>query len=366
MIPKNKNGKTNTVKKQMMESTDFLKLAELIRNLQVNVFLHPKLARLKNLLTEFFEDEESITNSSKVLIFTQNRNSAAEIVRELTSVKGIRPSVFVGKSGGGFYRGKRNSNSNNFLSKWDQAKQLETLSKFKKNEYNALVSTCVGEEGLDIGEVDLVVCFDNGFSPIRLVQRMGRTGRKRDGKVYVLLMEGKEFFMFRAMLKKSKLLRDNLKLQSIATNKDQTTLDIAIKKKLTNYVFYKNSPRMLPDTVQPALKNLEMHSIEENEFNVGAEYQAEGDTEITQQSKPDEQMEIENTMDIDGEIENFEKENFFEDILTQLEEDADSEVKKPYGSKRISTDRSFEEGNFKYPYKKYKENQSKINSFQVI
>ena len=55
-----------------------------------------------------------------------------------------------------------------------------------------LVSTSVGEEGLDIGEVDLIICFDASSSPIRLVQRMGRTGRKRAGKIIILVTEGKE------------------------------------------------------------------------------------------------------------------------------------------------------------------------------
>jgi ATP-dependent DNA helicase MPH1 len=31
-----------------------------------------------------------------------------------------------------------------------------------------MVSTCVAEEGLDIGEVDLIVCYDSGLSPIRI------------------------------------------------------------------------------------------------------------------------------------------------------------------------------------------------------
>lgn len=55
-----------------------------------------------------------------------------------------------------------------------------------------MVSTCVGEEGLDIGEVDLIICFDAQKSPIRLVQRMGRTGRQRQGRVVVILAEGRE------------------------------------------------------------------------------------------------------------------------------------------------------------------------------
>lgn len=50
-----------------------------------------------------------------------------------------------------------------------------------------------GEEGLDVGEVDLIICFDvSQHSPIRLVQRMGRTGRKRDGHIIVLVTDGKE------------------------------------------------------------------------------------------------------------------------------------------------------------------------------
>lgn len=51
----------------------------------------------------------------------------------------------------------------------------------------------IGEEGLDVGEVDLIICFDvSQHSPIRLVQRMGRTGRKRDGHIIVLVTHGKE------------------------------------------------------------------------------------------------------------------------------------------------------------------------------
>jgi Fanconi anemia group M protein len=53
---------------------------------------------------------------------------------------------------------------------------------FKEGGYNVLVATCIGEEGLDIGEVDLIVCFDAQNSPVRMIQRMGRTGRKRAGR----------------------------------------------------------------------------------------------------------------------------------------------------------------------------------------
>ena len=66
------------------------------------------------------------------------------------------------------------------------------MREFRSGGYNTLVATCVGEEGLDIGDVDLIVCFDAHKSPIRLVQRMGRTGRKRKGRIVMLLTKGKE------------------------------------------------------------------------------------------------------------------------------------------------------------------------------
>ena len=50
--------------------------------------------------------------------------------------------------------------------------------KFRSGAYNVIVATSIGEEGLDIMEVDLVISFDANISPLRMIQRMGRTGRK--------------------------------------------------------------------------------------------------------------------------------------------------------------------------------------------
>lgn len=50
-----------------------------------------------------------------------------------------------------------------------------------------LVATRVGEEGLDISEVNQVIFYDNVPSSIRYVQRRGRTGRKDAGKLVVLI-----------------------------------------------------------------------------------------------------------------------------------------------------------------------------------
>jgi ERCC4-related helicase len=66
--------------------------------------------------------------------------------------------------------------------------------------FNVLVSTSVGEEGLDVGEVDLVIFFDSTSNPTRSTQRIGRAGRKREGRIVVLATEGKEYGKFESML----------------------------------------------------------------------------------------------------------------------------------------------------------------------
>ena len=47
---------------------------------------------------------------------------------------------------------------------------FQVIKKFKTGEFNILVSTSIGEEGLDIGEIDLIVCYDAQKTPIRMVR----------------------------------------------------------------------------------------------------------------------------------------------------------------------------------------------------
>lgn len=65
---------------------------------------------------------------------------------------------------------------------------LVALQKFRAGGFNVIVATSIGEEGLDIMEVDLVISFDANISPLRMIQRMGRTGRKHDGRVDILFL----------------------------------------------------------------------------------------------------------------------------------------------------------------------------------
>ena len=61
------------------------------------------------------------------------------------------------------------------------------MNDFKENKYNVIISTSIGEEGLDIPRVNTVIFYEPVPSAIRKIQRTGRTARHEKGKVIVLM-----------------------------------------------------------------------------------------------------------------------------------------------------------------------------------
>jgi len=102
--------------------------------------------------------------------------------------------------------GHGNSSSGGKVKGFTQADQIRVIKEFTQGDYNTLVCTCVGEEGLDIGDVDMIICYDMHKSPVRLVQRCGRTGRKRDGRIVMLMAEGREEHTFNTSVYQKKNL----------------------------------------------------------------------------------------------------------------------------------------------------------------
>lgn len=147
---------------------------------------HPKLEHLQEVVLNHFMDagdrkEGEPPSATRIMVFAHYRDSAEDIARVLRRHSPmIRPHVFVGQAASKGSEGM------------DQKKQLEVIHDFKTGKYNTLVATSIGEEGLDIGEIDLIICYDSSASPVRMLQRMGRTGRKRAGNILLLLMKGKE------------------------------------------------------------------------------------------------------------------------------------------------------------------------------
>nr|XP_054597628.1 Fanconi anemia group M protein isoform X1 [Nothobranchius furzeri] len=200
------------------------------------VYSHPKLEKLEEVVLQHFRgcaESSADTNgsegaSTRVMIFSSFRESVQEIAAMLNRhAPLIRVMTFMGQASAG--KGVKG---------FTQKEQLEVVQRFRQGGFNTLVSTCVGEEGLDIGEVDLIVCFDAQKNPIRLVQRMGRTGRKRRGRIVVILAEGREERTYNQSQSNKRSV-----YKSITSNKN-------------GFHMYPNSPRMLPEGVNPRLHKM--------------------------------------------------------------------------------------------------------------
>ncbi|KAB0346728.1 hypothetical protein FD754_011585 [Muntiacus muntjak] len=196
-------------------------------------YSHPKLKKLEEVVVEHFKSWNARKTSDKkcdetrVMIFSSFRDSVQEIAEMLLPHQPIiRVMTFVGHASGKSMKG------------FTQKEQLEVVKQFRSGGYNTLVSTCVGEEGLDIGEVDLIICFDAQKSPIRLIQRMGRTGRKRQGRIVVILAEGREERTY----------------NQSQCNKRSIYKAISGNRQVLH--FYQGSPRMVPDGVNPQLHKM--------------------------------------------------------------------------------------------------------------
>ena len=161
-------------------------------------FNNPKYSKLAEVLVEHFERKQAINESTRVIVFSQWRDSVGGIVSMLSSQNSslLKPTQFIGQSKKSYSKGKKSKSSDPTVGQdqagMNQAQQQKVLEQFSNGIYNVLVCTCVGEEGLDIGEVDLIVNFDVLKSPIRSIQRSGRTGRARVGRVIFLVSEGQE------------------------------------------------------------------------------------------------------------------------------------------------------------------------------
>ncbi|XP_050531446.1 Fanconi anemia group M protein [Daktulosphaira vitifoliae] len=202
-------------------------------NKQDLTWSHPKLYELKKIVLNYFNMENADANS-KIIIFCQYRLVVVEVFELLKSFgEPIKPVMFVGQSlkeKGGLC----------------QKKQLEVMVRFKNGDFNVLIATSVAEEGLDIGEVDLIICLEANRSPIKFVQRLGRTGRKRSGKCITLLTEGKEHVKYKSSVSSSKTLVTKL-----------------LKNKVVLSKLGQGGPRLIPNNIDPKLLMVHIKKTEE-------------------------------------------------------------------------------------------------------
>lgn len=197
--------KTKAVKR-LFSDNDFLAATATIQQLYEKKIDHPKIGELKRIITENIAKREG----AKAIVFNQYRDSALKLQHELNALEGVRASIFVGQ----MKKGETGLS---------QKQQKELLEKFSAGEFNVIIATSIGEEGLDIPKVDLVVFYEPIPSAIRQIQRRGRTGRQEKGKVIILVTRNTRDEAFgwvaqhreRKMHRILKTLKNRLKLKPI-------------------------------------------------------------------------------------------------------------------------------------------------------
>jgi len=125
---------------------------------------HPKVFALFEILKGYA--------GKSAIVFVQYRSTIKMLV-DMLNKHGFNAMPFVGKKEG-----------------ITQAQQKQVISDFEARKFDIMVASSIGEEGLDIPSVDLVVFYEPIPNEIRNIQRRGRTGRFRAGDIFILVANG--------------------------------------------------------------------------------------------------------------------------------------------------------------------------------
>ena len=181
--------------KALQEFFEHPYIIKLIQILKENAIPHPKLSRLKNLIDEHLHPSES-----KIMVFSNYRDTVEFLHEELKKF-GYNVAKFIGQS------------SRNNQKGMSQREQVSVIEEFQSGSIDVLVSTSVGEEGLDVGNCDLVVFYDSVPSVIRSIQRTGRGRKKRSRVVHLIAKGTRDVGMYYSTKNKNKKIQLFLKIE---------------------------------------------------------------------------------------------------------------------------------------------------------
>ncbi len=129
---------------------------------------HPKMAELENIIKYELKKIPSV----KIIIFSHYRDNIYTITKHLRAIGGAKPVILIGQRGEGGLT---------------QKEQISIIREYEDGFYNILVTSPIGEEGLHIASADIAIFYEPVASEIRTIQRRGRVGRTKVGKVIVLM-----------------------------------------------------------------------------------------------------------------------------------------------------------------------------------
>jgi Fanconi anemia group M protein len=203
--------KKSVATRNILNDPNFINAIKETKELFVKGIEHPKLEKLMGIIKE----EISRKPRTKIIVFANYRSSVEKITKLLES-NNIQAREFIGqavKDGKGL----------------KQKEQIEILNEFGYELFNVLVATAVGEEGLDVQEVNLVIFYEPVPSEIRSIQRRGRTGRTKTGRVIFLITKGTrdEGYYWSAIHKERKMKKILYDMKEKTMNDKKTLMDWA-------------------------------------------------------------------------------------------------------------------------------------------
>ncbi|HIH25966.1 DEAD/DEAH box helicase family protein [Candidatus Woesearchaeota archaeon] len=159
---------TSKASKTILANPKIIEARKELDKLKEQDIEHPKF----NKLLEIIKNNLETNKNFRIIIFATYRNTVDNIYNLLNN-SGIRAIKLVGQNLG-----------------LTQKEQIESIKQFNDGVYNCLITTSIGEEGLSIKEADIAIFYDNTPSSIRKIQRAGRVGRMKEGKVIFLVTKG--------------------------------------------------------------------------------------------------------------------------------------------------------------------------------
>ncbi len=178
----NEREKKSRAVENLLANKNVIAATQLAKNALAKGEEHEKVARAISILKQY--------NGKSAIVFAQYRSPVKMLVDSFQK-KGLDAMPFVGKKDG-----------------VTQEKQKETIENFRAGKFNVLVASSIGEEGLDIPGVDLVIFYEPIPNEIRNIQRKGRTARFNAGDVYILVAQGTkdEIYLYISAAREKKML----------------------------------------------------------------------------------------------------------------------------------------------------------------
>jgi Fanconi anemia group M protein len=176
------------IDKKILKRPEIIEAIKLIKKLNDEKVVHPKLQKLLFIVKDLLRNPKA-----KIIVFA-NYRSTVDGIKSFLAKEGIKCEILIGQA--------RKENKG-----MTQEEQVKTLKRFSNGEFNVLIGTSISEEGLDIPAVDYAIFYESVPSEIRTLQRRGRVGRQKFGKVIFLLTKGTrdEAYYWAAFQKEKKM-----------------------------------------------------------------------------------------------------------------------------------------------------------------